>query len=671
MAPNGPPTVAQRLAALDALPDDAAREPAILRALEDESPAVRERAIRLAARYVEPGVLGAMVADGADAVRRNAALAALECQGPYALPYLQAMLSLADEDVVMFALQILARIGDPAAAPAVLPLIRHPQLNIAQSAIEALGRLRSRDAVPELLTLLGGEIWLQLAAIDALGAIGDPVAVGPLIELIPDSIMAEPAVLALQRLADPGSLGPMLARFRLVRERNLQDALLLAIGVVLDLHGDSAPITRAWGEELRLDPAGAVASYLRLVLAAPASGDDLDAEERFRAAAALVARADIAPLVPVLLARLGGPDAPHWAEAVFRPRPETLRVSLDQHLADADPRVRRGALVALVPEPEDAARLLPLLDDAVVEVRAAACRALALTGSPEASGRLIPLLRTGSPAERAAAVDGLARGPEELLPALAACLAPGTSEDEMIAALGVLGVRAYPPLEERILELATSRSMPLRRAALRAAARVPGSRAEVTLLRALADRNQPVQLEALELLVRRGGERTAVTLMALLGTGDSLRYHVIRALGHLQAADAVGRLHRLYPTSPLHERLEIIEALTRIGGPELPDFLRGRLMEEDVEIRRLAARGLADLADPADVGTFRRLARDPDWGIRNEAARGLAWCGAGDGREALLTLARDVEPVVARTARQSLDQLAGRSEPARQVRRTA
>ena len=98
-----------------------------------------------------------------------------------------------------------------------------------RSAIEALGRLRSREAVSELLTLLRGELWLQLAAIDALGAIGAPVAVGPLIELVPDSIMAEPAVLALQRLADPGSLGPMLARFRLVRERNLQDALLLAM----------------------------------------------------------------------------------------------------------------------------------------------------------------------------------------------------------------------------------------------------------------------------------------------------------------------------------------------------------------------------------------------------------------------------------------------------------
>ena len=186
-----------------------------------------------------------------------------------------------------------------------------------------------------------------------------------------------------------------------------------------------------------------------------------------------MARADIAPLVPILLARLGGPDVPHWAEGVFRPRPDTLRACLDQLLGDADPRVRRGTLVALVPEQEDAARLLPLLDDPALEVRAAACRALALTGSSEASARLIPLLRSGSPAERAAAVDGLARGPEELLPALSACLAPGTSEDEMISALGVLGVRAYPPLEARILELAGSRSMPLRRAALRAAARLP------------------------------------------------------------------------------------------------------------------------------------------------------------------------------------------------------
>ena len=53
---------------------------------------MRERAIRLAARYVEPAVLGAMVADGENAVRRNAGLGALERQGPYAVPHLTVML---------------------------------------------------------------------------------------------------------------------------------------------------------------------------------------------------------------------------------------------------------------------------------------------------------------------------------------------------------------------------------------------------------------------------------------------------------------------------------------------------------------------------------------------------------------------------------------------------
>jgi HEAT repeat protein len=104
MAANGAATVPQRLAALEAAGEGPAREAAILAALEDESPAVRDRAIRLAARYVEPAVLGALVADGAHAVRRNAALSALECQGPYAVPHLEAMLGLPDDDVVMFAL---------------------------------------------------------------------------------------------------------------------------------------------------------------------------------------------------------------------------------------------------------------------------------------------------------------------------------------------------------------------------------------------------------------------------------------------------------------------------------------------------------------------------------------------------------------------------------------
>jgi HEAT repeat protein len=50
------------------------------------------------------------------------------------------------------------------------------------------------------------------------------------------------------------------------------------------------------------------------------------------------------------------------------------------------------------------------------------------------------------------------------------------------------------------------------------------------------------------------------------------------------------------------------------------------------------------------------LAEDADWDIRNSAARGLGRLGTADARAALLGLARDVESVVAATARAALDQ---------------
>ena len=49
---------AERLAALEAAARVPGGEQHILAALEDPAPSVRERAIRLAARYVEPAVLG-------------------------------------------------------------------------------------------------------------------------------------------------------------------------------------------------------------------------------------------------------------------------------------------------------------------------------------------------------------------------------------------------------------------------------------------------------------------------------------------------------------------------------------------------------------------------------------------------------------------------------------
>ena len=169
---------------------------------------MRERAIRLAARYVEPQVLGTLVADEVNAVRRNAAIAALERQGPYAVPHLESMLGPADDDVVMFALQVLARIGEPAAVPgrpaAAPPPRRQRRAGRHRGAGPAPAPARRS---PPCSSSWAADLWLQLAAIDALGEIGDPEAVGPLLALVPDTLVAEPAVQALQRIAAPGVAG--------------------------------------------------------------------------------------------------------------------------------------------------------------------------------------------------------------------------------------------------------------------------------------------------------------------------------------------------------------------------------------------------------------------------------------------------------------------------------
>ena len=102
--------------------------------------------------------------------------------------------------------------------------------------------MRHREAVPTLLQLLGEDLWLQLAAIDALGQIGDPKAIAPLAALVPDSIVAEPAVTALQRIAAPESLEILLGKLLIVSETSLRDLFLLTLGVIIDLHPDPAPI---------------------------------------------------------------------------------------------------------------------------------------------------------------------------------------------------------------------------------------------------------------------------------------------------------------------------------------------------------------------------------------------------------------------------------------------
>jgi HEAT repeat protein len=670
-------SASDRLAALAAAtgPD---REALVLAAFEDAAPLVREQAIRLATRYVEPEVLGTLVADGVNAARRNCALAALERQGPYAVPYLVKLLASPDGELVMFALQILARIGDTTATAGILPLLRHADPNVGQAAVEALGRLRAAAAVPALLELLRGNLWLQLAAVTALGEIGDPAAVEPLLNLVPDSFVAEQAVRSLQRIAAPESLEALLGLLARVHERPLRDAILEAVGVVLDLHPDPASAGAAFAREAERDrgPEGVtpfLGELLRTVeaevecrrelLGDAAEGVSKEREALAQSAVAVILTGQLRSLYPLVLRRAGEPEVA-WIETQWRRYARLQPEEVTALLAHRDPRVRRGILTGGEFGSEDVPALLARLEDSDAAVRAAACRALGLVGDGRAAAALIGRIRQGTPEERVEAAAAMARLPAEAMAGLRGSLDPSADEATSVAALDAVRAAGAAAFEAEVLALVRSPSRPIRLAALRAAAVLPGTRAESALLRGLGDRDEAVQVEALELLVQRGGERTGTTLTALLSAADSLRFRVIRALGRLRAAESAPKLESLYPDAALHERVEIVRALTAIAPVGISDFLRVRLRAVEPEIRHVAASGLAQLAEPGDFKTVLEMASHDDWALRNEAARALGRLGLPEGRSALLTLVRDVEPVVARTARSALAGLANGSDSA-------
>lgn len=115
----------------------------------------------------------------------------------------------------------LGEIGDASAAPALIEAVRpeakdRDDMDANRHVADALGALRAPAAVPILLRLAGStHAFTQVAAVDALGSIGDPSAVETLVAIATDGrvepFIAKKALLALGRIGDERA-GPTVLR---------------------------------------------------------------------------------------------------------------------------------------------------------------------------------------------------------------------------------------------------------------------------------------------------------------------------------------------------------------------------------------------------------------------------------------------------------------------------
>lgn len=147
--------------------------------------------------------------NGEDALLRNASMEAYAALGARALESLRRLLRDGDEEMRIFAANLLGEIRDAKAFPDLVSAVRDPDLNVRTASVEALGKLADGRAVRVLAEIVEDEPWVTMAAIQALGEIGGAAAVGVLLPFLEKE---EYRVIALDALGKAGSevlFGPL------------------------------------------------------------------------------------------------------------------------------------------------------------------------------------------------------------------------------------------------------------------------------------------------------------------------------------------------------------------------------------------------------------------------------------------------------------------------------
>ncbi|MCP4658525.1 MAG: HEAT repeat domain-containing protein, partial [bacterium] len=212
------PSEAARLRAVEALGEDAseAAMQALLGALGDESWRVRQAVVKgLAQRggdKTSAALLRAIRHEHHSLNVLNSAIQALAASELDVLEPLMELLNAAEADLRTYAALTLGECGDPRAIPALLAALDDDDANARYHAIEALGKLRAHQAVDALLALAQErDFALSFPALDALAAIGDALVAPQIVPLLEDELLRTAAADALGKLGDELAVAPLAA----------------------------------------------------------------------------------------------------------------------------------------------------------------------------------------------------------------------------------------------------------------------------------------------------------------------------------------------------------------------------------------------------------------------------------------------------------------------------
>src|SRR5437773_5041171 len=158
------------------------------------------------------GLLGAL-SDAENAGKRNSATEALMRIGSAAIePIVGRLGNETDVDVRLPLVNLLGDLRSPAGFRMLLDILgRETDINLASSVVSSIGKYRDAAALSHLIPVLQrDDLWLRFHAIEALGEIGDRAALPSVLPLYAEKSLRKPVLEAIGKIADVGTVSFLL-----------------------------------------------------------------------------------------------------------------------------------------------------------------------------------------------------------------------------------------------------------------------------------------------------------------------------------------------------------------------------------------------------------------------------------------------------------------------------
>jgi HEAT repeat protein len=629
------------------------RERELAAQLQSPDDAVRLRAVRaLEAEAGSAGSLAGALGDPSWRVRKAAAEGLARGPDEDAMDELLAALRERHRDpaVLNAALTALVRARHDVVAPLVALLAAaDSDTDLRTYVALALGLLGDRRGVAALVRTLGDpDANVRFHAIEALGRIGSREAALPVLE-VAESRDFSVAFAALDTLALIGE--PSVARrlVPLLDDELLRPAAVDALGrlggedvagvlarLLAAPDGSAADVATALatlharfherGEGDRvaeLTAAVATPDGGRALIAALATGSDAE-----RAAIAVVLGwLDVAGTEAALARLLTHPGARRAAADVLARRGVAAVAPLLDALAADDAEARKAAAAALGRIGAAAAvpALVALLDESP-EVAVVAAGALGSIGDARAFEPLLARLDDSNAAVRQAAVSAIHSIGHPDTPTRIHALLDHPSPHVREAAAKIAGYFGYEACVDPLLALCHDADEGVRRAAVEQLAHLVDPRVHAALAEALDGGTPGVRAAAVRALAHVDAAESLPRLLAACRDADPwVRYYAARSLGRHRRAGAVTSLIALATGDPIPPvRIAAVEALGEIGAADGMAALLPLADDADPMIARPALAALGQSADPATLAPLVAALSADDAGLRLAALEALA-----------------------------------------------